>query len=159
MQTDTPSWGQNKMLMCDLWPKWKPTPAEGALLNERWGSLKQDKLRECIKNNRMSRNQIPDLTAIHTEYCKVSGQEYTQIAGHSEVDTTRRSASALQGPTSQELADWDTWAAKILETVTDEEIEAVRETMTYVPTTSRVLAVAVEHVRLQGGRLARRGAR
>lgn len=159
MQTDTPSWVQNKMLMCDLWPKWKPTPAEGALLNERWGSLKQDKLRECIKNNRMSRNQIPDLTAIHTEYCKVSGQEYTQIAGHSEADTTRRSASALQGPTSQELADWDTWAAKILETVTDEEIEAVRETMTYVPTTSRVLAVAVEHVRLQGGRLARRGAR
>ena len=155
MQTDTPSWGQNKMLMCDLWPKWKPTPAEAGLLNERWGSLKQDKLRECIKNNRMSRNQIPDLTAIHTEYCKVTGQQYAQIAGHSEVDTTRQSASALQGPSSQEIAEWEAWAAKTLANVTDAEIEAVRDMMTYVPTTARVLAVAVDYVRSQGRRVAR----
>jgi hypothetical protein len=147
MQTDPMNWGDNKILMCDLWPKWKPTPAEAALLNERWGQLKQDKLRECIKNNRMSRNQIPDLTSIHAEYCKITGQESAQIVAHSEVETTRRNASEVQGPTPQEYADWDAWAKGILATATRQEIESAQERLGISPDTHRVLAVAIDYCR------------
>ena len=147
MQTDPMNWGDNKILMCDLWPKWKPTPAEAALLNERWGQLKQDKLRECIKNNRMSRNQIPDLTSIHAEYCKITGQESAQIVAHSEVETTRRNASEVQGPTPQEYAEWDAWAAEVLKTATQAEIDAARERVGVGVHSDRVLAVLVDYCR------------
>ncbi len=156
MQQPT-TWSDNKIYLCKLWPKYKPTPEEGNLLNERWGSLKQDILRECIKQHRFERDSRPDLSAIHKAYCKITATAHTAGVASTEIEDTR--AQVCVPPSASELADWDTWAAKILETVTDEEIEAVRETMTYVPTTSRVLAVAVEHVRLQGGRLARRRAR
>lgn len=156
-QTTTTTWIDNKIYLCKLWPKYKPTPEEGDLLNERWGSLKQDILRECIKQHRLERDSRPDLSAIHKAYCKITATAHTAGVASTEIEDTR--AQVCVPPSASELADWDTWAAKILETVTDEEIEAVRETMTYVPTTSRVLAVAVEHVRLQGRRVPRRGVR
>ena len=69
-----------------------------------------------------------------------------------EIEDTR--AQTCIPPSASELAEWEAWAAKTLANVTDAEIEAVRDMMTYVPTTARVLAVAVDYVRSQGRRVA-----
>ena len=150
--TTSTTWIDNKIYLCKLWPKYKPTPEEGDLLNERWGSLKQDILRECIKQHRLERDSKPDLSAIHKAYCKITATAHTAGVASTEIEDTR--AQTCIPPSASELAEWEAWAAKTLANVTDAEIEAVREMMTYIPTTARVLAVAVDYVRSQGRRVA-----
>jgi hypothetical protein len=115
------------------------------LLNERWGSLHQDKLRDCIRQHRLERDIKPDVAAIHKAYCAIVPQ--SDVIARGEVHHTRREADALCGPTPQEYADWDAWAKGILATATRQEIESAQDRLGISPDTHRVLAVAIDYCR------------
>lgn len=143
----THNWADNKRHMMSLWPRWKPTPEESTLLNNRWGELRQDVLRTCIDNNRLRRSKTPDIAAIHQEYCRVTGAGTKPVTGlPSDVERTRRELSTCVPPSDDELAAWDAWAEEVLATATPAEIDAVRERMP-VGETRRVLAIAVDYCR------------
>ena len=143
---ETITWNDNKILMGKLWPRWAPSPEEASILNRKWGSLHQDKLRDCIEQHKLVRNSKPDISAIHKAYCAITPAA-AEIAGRSEVDITRRNASAVQGPTPQEYAEWDAWAVKVLSTATSAEIDAARERIGVGVQSDRVLAVLVDYCR------------
>ena len=143
---ETITWNDNKILMGKLWPRWQPSPEEASILNRKWGSLHQDKLRDCIEQHKLVRSSRPDIAAIHKAYCAITPAA-AEIAGRSEVEMTRRNASALQGPTAEEYADWDRWAEKVLKTATPAEIAAAKERVGVNCETRRVLAVAVDFCR------------
>ena len=141
------TWNDNKVLMKNLWPNWKPTTELGTLLNARWCNLRQDKLRACIENNRMTSHKEPNIAAIHKEYCKITGEENVQIAARTEVERTREVLKSCQPPTAEEYADWERWAEEVLATATPAELAAVPERLGINPNTKRVLAVAVNWCR------------
>ena len=143
MQTIT--WMDNRTLMGELWPKWTLEPELSRLLNERWGSLHQDKLRDCIRQHRLERDTKPDIAAIHKAYCAIMPQ--ADVVARSDVQHTRRNANAVQGPTPQEHAEWDAWAIEVLKTATQAEIDAARERIGVGVLSDRVLAVAVNYCR------------
>jgi hypothetical protein len=143
---ETITWNENKILMGKLWPRWAPSPEEASILNRKWGSLHQDKLRDCIEQHKLVRNSKPDISAIHKAYCAITPAA-AEIAGRSQVDITRRNASAVQGPTPQEYAEWDAWAAEVLKTATAAEIGAARERIGVGVQSDRVLAVLVDYCR------------
>lgn len=143
---ETITWNENKILMGKLWPRWAPSPEEASILNRKWGSLHQDKLRDCIEQHKLVRNSKPDISAIHKAYCAITPAA-AEIAGRSEIDITRRNASAVQGPTPQEYAEWDAWAAEVLLTATQAEIDAARERVGVGVHSDRVLAVLVDYCR------------
>lgn len=143
---ETITWNDNKILMGKLWPRWAPSPEEASILNRKWGSLHQDKLRDCIEQHKLVRNSKPDISAIHKAYCAITPAA-AEIAGRSEVETTRRNANAVQGPTPQEYAEWDAWAVEVLKTATQAEIDAARERIGVGVQSDRVLAVLVDYCR------------
>jgi hypothetical protein len=143
---ETITWNENKILMGKLWPRWAPSPEEASILNRKWGSLHQDKLRDCIEQHKLVRNSKPDISAIHKAYCAITPAA-AEIAGRSQVDITRRNANAVQGPTPQEYAEWDAWAAEVLKTATQAEIDAARERVGVGVHSDRVLAVLVDYCR------------
>lgn len=143
---ETITWNDNKILMGKLWPRWAPSPEEASILNRKWGSLHQNKLRDCIEQHKLVRNSKPDISAIHKAYCAITPAA-AEIAGRSEIDITRRNASAVQGPTPQEYAEWDAWAAEVLKTATQAEINAARERVGVGVHSDRVLAVLVDYCR------------
>lgn len=143
---ETITWNDNKILMGKLWPRWAPSPEEASILNRKWGSLHQDKLRDCIEQHKLVRNSKPDISAIHKAYCAITPAA-AEIAGRSQVDITRRNANAVQGPTPQEYAEWDAWAAEVLKTATQAEIDAARERVGVGVHSDRVLAVLVDYCR------------
>lgn len=143
---ETITWNDNKILMGKLWPRWQPSPEAASILNRKWGSLHQDKLRDCIEQHRLERDTKPDIAAIHKAYCAITPAA-AEMAGRSEVAVTRRIASELQGPTAQDYAEWDAWAKRILATATPQEIKAAQERLGISPDTDRVLAVAIDHCR------------
>lgn len=143
---ETITWNENKILMGKLWPRWAPSPEEASILNRKWGSLHQDKLRDCIEQHKLVRNSKPDISAIHKAYCAITPAA-AEIAGRSQVDITRRNANAVQGPTPQEYAEWDAWAADVLKTATQAEIDAARERVGVGVHSDRVLAVLVDYCR------------
>lgn len=143
---ETITWNDNKILMGKLWPRWAPSPEEASILNRKWGSLHQNKLRDCIEQHKLVRNSKPDISAIHKAYCAITPAA-AEIAGRSQVDITRRNASAVQGPTPQEYAEWDAWAAEVLKTATQAEINAARERVGVGVHSDRVLAVLVDYCR------------
>ena len=136
---------ETKRLMQRLWPKWKADDELGKILNERWGQLHQDKLREAMRQHRLVRNVTPDITAIHKAYCKITGITENGYDGRQDAVKTRM--QAVTEPTQQELEEWDAWAAQVLSTATEREIAAVKERLGLEPQTDRVLAVAVDHCR------------
>jgi len=143
MQTIT--WMDNRNLMGELWPKWTLEPELSRLLNERWGSLHQDKLRDCIRQHRLERDTKPDIASIHKAYCAIVPQ--ADVLARGEVVQTRRDASAVQGPSPADYADWDAWAKEVLKTATAAEIDAAKERLGISPDTHRVLAVALDYCR------------
>ena len=143
MQTIT--WMDNRTLMGELWPKWTLEPELLRLLCEKWGSLHQDKLRDCIRQHRLERDTKPDIAAIHKAYCAIMPQ--ADVVARSDVQHTRKNANAVQGPTPQEYAEWDAWAADVLKTATQAEIDAARERVGVGVHSDRVLAVLVDYCR------------
>ena len=142
---------ETKRLMHSLWPKWKADEEVGRLLNERWAHLHQDKLRECIRNHRFVREVKPDITAIHAAYCKVTGESAASTEAAAEIARTRRESFAVAGPSPAELEDWGRWAEDILATASEQEIVAARERTGITGANRRILAVAVDHCRRNGG--------
>jgi hypothetical protein len=135
----------NRNLMGELWPKWTLEPELSRLLNERWGSLHQDKLRDCIRQHRLERDTKPDIASIHKSYCAIMPQ--ADVVARNDVQHTRMNANAVQGPTLQDYADWDAWAVKVLSTATSAEIDAARERIGVGVQSDRVLAVLVDYCR------------
>ena len=134
---------ETKRLMQRLWPKWKADEELGRLLNERWGQLHQDKLRDAVRQHRLIRNVTPDITAIHKTYCKITGTTDNGYDGRQDAVRTRN--ETVSGPTQQEYEEWDAWAAGIMATATKDEIETAKER--YAVKTDRLLAVAIDHMR------------
>ena len=134
---------ETKRLMQRLWPKWKADEELGRLLNERWGQLHQDKLRDAMRQHRLVRNVTPDITAIHKAYCKITGITENGYDGRQDAVRTRN--ETVTGPTAEEYEEWDAWAAGIMETATNGEIETAKER--YAVKTDRLLAVAIDHMR------------
>lgn len=134
---------ETKRLMARLWPKWKADDELGKILNERWGQLHQDKLREAMRQHRLVRNVTPDITAIHKTYCKITGVTENGYDGRNDAVKTR--TEVVTGPTAAEYAEWDAWAAEIMATATPDEIETARER--YGVNTDRLLAVAIDNRR------------
>lgn len=146
---DQITWADNKRYMVSLWPKWKPTDAEAGLINSRWCHLDQAKLRLCMDNNRLKRSRVPDLAAIHQEYCKITGHGNP---GQHVVERTARYLNDVRGPSEAETAAWDREADEILATATPEEVKAARESFGIAPDTKRVLSLMVQIRREQKGR-------
>jgi hypothetical protein len=130
--------------LVSLWPRWKPTEAEAGLINSRWCHLDQEKLRLCMDNNRLKRSRVPDLAAIHQEYCKITGHGNP---GQHVVERTKRYIDETRGPTEAETAAWEREADEILATATPEEIKAAKEHYGIDPQTNRVLSLMVQTLR------------
>jgi hypothetical protein len=141
---DQITWADNKRYMVSLWPRWKPTEAEAGLINSRWCHLDQEKLRLCMDNNRLKRSRVPDLAAIHQEYCKITGHGNP---GQHVVERTKRYIDETRGPTEAETAAWEREADEILATATPEEIKAAKEHYGIDPQTNRVLSLMVQTLR------------
>jgi len=141
---DPITWPDNKRYMVSLWPRWKPTEAEAGLINSRWCHLDQEKLRLCMDNNRLKRSRVPDLAAIHQEYCKITGHGNP---GQHVVKRTTQYLEETRGPSEQELKQWDRESELILETATKQEIEEAKERLGIEPHGNRVLGMMVEYCR------------
>lgn len=137
---------ETKRLMQRLWPKWKADDELGKILNERWGQLHQDKLREAMRQHRLVRNVTPDITAIHKAYCKITGTAENGYDGRQDAVRTR--TEVVTGPTAQEYAEWDEWAAGIMASATPQEIAEAKAR--YGFTTDRVVAIAIDNIRRNG---------
>lgn len=135
----------NRKLMEEMWPKWKLEPVLSSLLNEKWGSLHQDKLQSCIRQHRLVRDFKPEIATIHKAYCALIPQN---LVGEREVEQTRDDLQRCTPPSERELQEWDDWAETMLNDVTVQELEQVSDFIGHVPESRRILAVAVEHVRL-----------
>ena len=137
------TWQDNRALMGELWPKWRLEPSLSRLIDKKWGQLHQDKLRECIEQHRLERDSSPDISAIHKQYCKITGTTDNGYDGRQDAVRTRN--ETVSGPTQQEYEEWDEWAAGIMATATEDEIETAKER--YGVKTDRLLAVAIDHMR------------
>jgi hypothetical protein len=141
------TWNDNKKLMGSLWPRWKPTPEQGALINERWGSLHQDKLRDCIREDAMQSRSRPNIPAINRAYGRITGAARVQDNARTETTRTREALQSCQPIPPKEIADWERWADEVLSTATPAELEAVKQRIGVGCETRRVLAVAVDYCR------------
>lgn len=141
---DQITWQDNRALMGELWPKWRLEPSLSRLIDRKWGQLHQDKLRDCIEQHRLERDSSPDISAIHKQYCKITGGQWNEDAQR-EVSRTR--AEFVQGPSQQELAEWDEDAKRILATATPQEIAAAKERLGMHPKQPRIVALMVEWCR------------
>lgn len=138
---------ETKRLMQRLWPKWKADEELGRLLNERWGQLHQDKLRDAVRQHRLVRNVTPDITAIHKEYCKISGEDAGTHERNHEIRRTQRAREEWAGPSPAEREADEQWAREILATATASEIREVRESVGLNLKNDLWLAVAIDRMR------------
>lgn len=138
---------ETKRLMQRLWPKWKADEELGRLLNERWGQLHQDKLRDAVRQHRLVRNVTPDITAIHKEYCKISGEDAGTHERNHEIRRTQRAREEWAGPSPAEREADEQWAREILSTATASEIREVRESVGLNLKNDLWLAVAIDRMR------------
>lgn len=138
---------ETKRLMQRLWPKWKADEELGRLLNERWGQLHQDKLRDAVRQHRLVRNVTPDITAIHKEYCKISGEDAGTHERNHEIRRTQRAREEWAGPSPAEREADQQWAREILSTATASEIREVRESVGLNLKNDLWLAVAIDRMR------------
>jgi hypothetical protein len=138
---------ETKRLMQRLWPKWKADEELGRLLNERWGQLHQDKLRDAVRQHRLVRNVTPDITAIHKEYCKISGEDAGTHERNHEIRRTQRAREEWAGPSPAEREADEQWAKEILATATASEIRQVRESVGLNLKNDLWLAVAIDRMR------------
>ena len=138
---------ETKRLMQRLWPKWKADEELGRLLNERWGQLHQDKLRDAVRQHRFVRNVTPDITAIHKEYCKISGEDAGTHERNHEIRRTQRAREEWAGPSPAEREADEQWAREILATATASEIREVRESVGLNLKNDLWLAVAIDRMR------------
>ena len=138
---------ETKRLMQRLWPKWKADEELGRLLNERWGQLHQDKLRDAVRQHRLVRNVTPDVTAIHKEYCKISGEDAGTHERNHEIRRTQRAREEWAGPSPAEREADEQWAREILATATASEIRQVRESVGLNLKNDLWLAVAIDRMR------------
>lgn len=149
MNPEAPTWLENRAYMGELWPRWRLEPALSRLLDERWGSLHQDKLRECIKQHRLERDSTPDVSTIHDAYCRMTGHGQE---GRAAVKQTQRYLEEVRGPSEADTAAWDREADQILASATFEEIKAAKESFGIAPDTKRVLSLMIQIRREQKGR-------
>ena len=138
---------ETKRLMQRLWPKWKADEELGRLLNERWGQLHQDKLRDAVRQHRFVRNVTPDITAIHKEYCKISGEDAGTHERNHEIRRTQRAREEWAGPSPAEREADEQWAKEIIATATASEIRQVRESVGLNLKNDLWLAVAIDRMR------------
>lgn len=138
------TWNDNRALMAELWPKWKMEPALLRLIDKKWGQLHQDKLRDCIEQHRLERDATPDISAIHKAYCKITGGQWDE-QNQREIKRTR--AEIVEGPSLQEIAEWESDAKAILATATPQEIAAAKERMGMNVRQPRIVALMVEWCR------------
>jgi len=141
---DKVTWQENRALMGELWPRWRLEPSLSRLIDKKWGQLHQDKLRDCIEQHRLERDTTPDISAIHKQYCKITGGQWEEDSQR-EVNRTR--AEFVQGPSPHELADWEADAERILATAGPHEIAAAQERMGLHVTQRRIIALMVEWCR------------
>lgn len=141
---------ETKRLMHKLWPKWKADDELGRLLNERWGQLRQDKLRDAVRQHRLVRNVTPDVTAIHKEYCKISGEDAGTHERNHDIRRTQRAREEWAGPSPAEREADEQWAKAIIATTNAAEIRAVREYVGLHLKNDLWLAVAIDQYRKAG---------
>lgn len=146
---DAITWQDNRALMGELWPRWRLEPPLSRLIDKKWGQLHQDKLRDCIEQHRLERDTTPDISAIHKAYCKITGGQYEQDA---QREVTRTRAEFVDGPSPQEIADWEAWAEVVLAKATPQEVAAAKEYYGLNVSSRRVLALLVDEWRREGRR-------
>ena len=98
----TITWMDNRKLMDELWPKWRLEPVLSSILNEKWGSLHQDKLQSCIRQHRLVRDSKPDISAIHKAYCALIPQN---LVGEREVEQTRNDLERCTPISAEDTAE------------------------------------------------------
>ena len=143
----TVTFQDNMVLFEELWPRFRMEPSLRSIIVEKWGSLHQDKLRECIRQHRLERDTKPDLAAIHKAYCRVTGIDSGSDVAQREIARTRRQAEEAQGPSEAETQAWDAWADAVLATSSDRERAAVTERFGMLPTNRRYLATMIHYAR------------
>jgi hypothetical protein len=141
------TWQDNRALMGELWPKWRLEPSLSRLIDKKWGQLHQDKLRECIEQHRLERDSSPDISAIHKEYCKISGEDAGTHERNHEIRRTQRAREEWAGPSPAEREADEQWAKEILSTATASEIRQVRESVGLNLKNDLWLAVAIDRMR------------
>ena len=144
---NTHTFNDNMALIEELWPKYRMEPSLRSIIVERWGSLHQDKLRECIRQHRLERDTKPDVAAIHKAYCRITGVDTGSDVSQREIARTRRQAEETKGPTEAEIQAWDYWAEAIISSATNSELKEIRERFNLEPTHRRYLACMLDYVR------------
>jgi hypothetical protein len=144
---NTHTFNDNMALIEELWPKYRMEPSLRSIIVEKWGSLHQDKLRECIRQHRLERDTKPDVAAIHKAYCRITGVDTGSDVSQREIARTRRQAEETQGPTEAEIQAWDYWAEAIINSATNSELKEIRERFNLEPTHRRYLACMVDYIR------------
>lgn len=148
------TWNDNKVLLKNLWPGWKPDETLADLLNARWSQLRQDKLRECIQNHRFERDSSPDISAIHKAYARITQGE--RDASVAEVEVARTQAERIEGPSPEELAAWDRYADEIIASATPDEIARCKERFQWLDLDNRrMLGDCIAYIRKHPTRPAR----
>lgn len=144
---NTHTFNDNMALIEELWPKYRMEPSLRSIIVERWGSLHQDKLRECIRQHRLERDTKPDVAAIHKAYCRITGVDTGSDVSQREIARTRRQAEETKGPTEAEIQAWDYWAEAIISSATNSELKEIRERFNLEPTHRRYLACMLDYIR------------
>ena len=144
---NTHTFNDNMALIEELWPKYRMEPSLRSIIVEKWGSLHQDKLRECIRQHRLERDTKPDVAAIHKAYCRITGVDTGSDVSQREIARTRRQAEETKGPTEAEIQAWDYWAEAIISSATNSELKEIRERFNLEPTHRRYLACMLDYIR------------
>lgn len=132
---------QSWAMIRNLWPDWEPNTTTINLCFERWNQLHQDQLQEAIKAHKWEAGgqyKEPKIHRIMEIYGQRTSKEWAvSVPGQREWK--------CEGPTQEELDEWDRWADDVLADVTEDELSEAHE---LIPSKNkRTLACAVDFVR------------
>jgi hypothetical protein len=136
-KTYTQSWA----MLRNLWPDWEPNQTTINLCFERWSKIHQDHLQEAIKQHKWEAGgqyKEPKIHRIMDIYAMRTSKEWA-------VSEPGQNTWKCEGPTKEELEEWDRWADDVLADVTEEEVKEANAL--YPMKTKRFLAVAVDFIR------------
>lgn len=132
---------QSWAMIRNLWPDWEPNTTVVNLCFERWSKIHQDHLQESIKQHKWEpggQYKEPKIHRIMDIYAMRTSKEWA-------VSEPGQNTWKCEGPTKEELEEWDRWADDVLADVTEEEVKEANAL--YPMKTKRFLAVAVDFIR------------
>lgn len=133
------SYAQTWALITSLWSEWCPNDHAASVYLDNLSSLDQHLLQRAVRQHKaeeLGQYKEPKLFRL-MQLC----EEYKP-----KPVPVDRTSWKVQGPTPEEIKEWERWAEDVLSNVTEAELAEAR-TVCAAWQSPRLLAIVVDHVR------------